>query len=584
MMPNLPPYGMFVPHRMPTPQLADWHTLVLWSEVFPHTQVTKTHLIGQVQRIGKYRGLRLVAAVNSIALHNGATAPGVQLELGNEFTKKLQLVRRPILAEVAKGRILFAEEPLAILAAYIIQHGVEEEPEPDYVMHGFTNALLMVNELFGNEQLDIQRATEAASPGIDRLESFLPMELRAAAIDDEPMDHLIARIHAFVKWAREQSPTINPYLDIDAAFVAIFGYTYEDMTAAGLVMRHYFRSIDSIPQLQTLDPITDIEFLVHPLKVQQPIRDFAQLHSVPIAQLAAELSKRDRMTAAALLPLQRRPLVDLGNGRYACPSLTFLSASLGIGLFHRLAGYYGAQQLRLRFYRFFAQFLQEHTARTIEQAVAKRNVVVVREFDYHVGKQRKNSSDVILIEGRRAVFFDVCNKRLNAELSLNAADLDSMRRDVDGMILDQAKQLDGRIADFRAGRFTINGLGSSDIDDIIPVAITHQSIHGWAATRRYIDRRLREKGYLQNGPRLEVISLAELETLVQAFDGDLSFADLMNARANHSSEIARGRSLKNYLLLDAGWDGKDKCENAGFREWFDYVAIAKLTEWGFTFG
>jgi hypothetical protein len=468
------------------------------------------------------------------------------------------------------------------LAGYIIQHGAENEAEPELVMNGFLNAVLMVNELYGSEQMEIQRSAAAASPDVDVLESFLPVELRAAAIDDEPMDHLIARIHDFVQWARKQSPAAKPYCDIDAAFMGIFGYTYEDVTAAGLLVRHYFRSIDSVAQLRTLNPIVDVEFLVGPLKVQAPVRDFAQLYSVPIAQLAAELAARDRMSAAALLPLQKRPLVALRNGLYACPSLTFLSAALGIGLFHRLAEFYGAQGHRQRFYAFFARFLQAHTASTIARAVGKRLVVVVPEFDYRIGKKRIDTSDAILIEGRRAIFFDVCNKRLNTELSLNAADLESLRRDIDGMILDQAKQLDGRIADFRAGAYTINGVGTADIDEIIPVAITHQSIHGWAATRRYVDRRLRESDYLQTGPRLEIIALSELETLVQAFDGDLSFADLLTARANHPNEVARGRSLKNYLLLDGDWDGQDRSENVGFRDWFDTVAKAKLMEWGFT--
>jgi hypothetical protein len=576
MLLQLPPYGLFAPGQRPAPQLGDWKTLILWSEVFPNAQITKADLIRQVERVGRYRGLRLIGAINSIVRSRGVLSLEVQLPLANEFTKNLPLVRKSILVEVLKGRVLLTEEPLAILAGYIIQHGVEYEPEPDLTMNGFTNALLMVNELYGIEQIEIQRAAEELSPDTDRLESFLPMELRAAAIDNEPIENLIARIHAFVKWAREQSPSIKPHFDIDAAFIAIFGYSYEDITTAGLIVRHYFCTISSIPQ-QTLDPITDIEFLVASLTVQEPVRSFAQLHSLPIAQLAKELSTRDRMTAAALLPLQKHPLVDLGHGRYACPSLTFLSSALGIGIFHRLAEYY--REHRISFYGFFARFLEEYTARTVERAVAKRHVAVVREFRYGGKKQRKNSSDVILIEGRYAIFFDVCNKRLKAELSLNDADLQSMHSDIDAIILDQAKQLNGRIADFRAGNYTINGISAADIDDIIPVAITHQSIHGWAATRRYIDRRLREQGLLQIGPRLEFISLADLETLVQIFDGDMSFADLLTARAQHPSEVVRARSLKNYLMLNAGWNGKGDLDNVFFEDWFRTITV-KLEEWG----
>ena len=78
------------------------------------------------------------------------------------------------------------------------------------------------------------------------------------------------------------------------------------------------------------------------------------------------------------------------------------------------------------------------------------------------------------------------------------------------------------------------------------------------------------------------ISIAELETLVQAYDGDLSYPDLLNARSSATDEISRARSLHNFLLLNAGWDGKARRDNAEFAEWFEKVAAAKLASWGFT--
>ena len=278
--------------------------------------------------------------------------------------------------------------------------------------------------------------------------SLLPIELRASALEDEPFDNLVGRLYAFIKWARKQDPTIVANLDIDAAFMAIFGYSFEDLTAAGLITRHYFRSISSVPQLKLLNPIVDVEFLVAPLTVQAPIRDFLISYSTPIADLAKLLQPRDRMSAAALLPLQERPFVALGNGLYACPSLTFLSASLGIGLFHRLSRYYASKNRRHTFYHFFGRFLQDYLHHTVSISVDKRSAQAVPEFKYRVGKQQKDSSDLILIDGRTAVFFDVCNKRLNTELSLNVADLKTMQDDIDAMILSQAKQLNGRVNDF----------------------------------------------------------------------------------------------------------------------------------------
>lgn len=68
---------------------------------------------------------------------------------------------------------------------------------------------------------------------------------------------------------------------------------------------------------------------------------------------------------------------------------------------------------------------------------------------------------------------------------------------------------------------------------------------------------------------------------MQAFDGDLSYSEVLSTRASHPEEIARGRSLKNYLLLNAGWNGKDRRTMPGYDEWFAGVAEVKLEAWGF---
>jgi len=105
--------------------VSDWHTLVTWDEIYPRAEVTKADLIAQVQRIGVNRGLRLIAAIDNIAFRDGASRPDTQVALATEFTKTSPLVSPGLLGEVRKGRIAFAPESLAILAGYIVQHGLE---------------------------------------------------------------------------------------------------------------------------------------------------------------------------------------------------------------------------------------------------------------------------------------------------------------------------------------------------------------------------------------------------------------------------------------------------------------------------
>lgn len=150
---------MFLPSRPQAQRrIADWQELIMWSEIFRGTTVTRADLVDQVKRVGVNRGLRLVTAINTIALRHGETSAGVQAALAADLTKGLPLVRQPISDEIRRGRVLFSSEQITILAGYIIQYGASNEPDPDHVMDAFINAVLMVNELFGEEQLQVREA------------------------------------------------------------------------------------------------------------------------------------------------------------------------------------------------------------------------------------------------------------------------------------------------------------------------------------------------------------------------------------------------------------------------------------------
>jgi len=596
------PYGLFVvrqrpllvvpaSYRPPQRVAADWHVLLLWSEVnpgfTPNRDTLLAALLNRLSLLGRFRGLRLITAINCLALTHGQERADVQIGLARDFGKALPIkLHDTVIRMVSEGRILFGAEQLAILASFVVQHGVTDEPRPDDATSAFVEACLIVNELFGVEQIALKDAAYSElEPKLapDRraamLEAFLPMEIRSAALDTEPTDGLLWRMTSFVEWARAKNPTDRDYCDINGALRDIFGLDYEELISAGLLVQAYFNSLKTVQDVLERNPIMSSDLLISPLSDNRAQR-YLDAVSMPLDDLIRELAGRDGMSAAALVPVQRRPLIEVAPHQYACPIPAFLGCGLGIGLYHRLAEYFGAKGRRSRFHHFFAAFLQKYAENTTRTALDKTGAPVVGEFKYYKGKQHFDSSDYFVIEGRRIIFFDVCNKRLNTETSLNEARLDSMHSDIDDMIIEQAKQLHGRIQDFKDGKYTIAGLGADKFDDIVPVAVTHQALHGWAATRAYIDRRLRERGYLQQGPRLEVIALSEIETLVQAFDGELSLSELFERRRTHSDEVARGRSLNNYLLLHGEWDGRNRRRIPGLDEWLKETVEAQLIAWG----
>ena len=582
-------YGFFMPTKQvqllapappkAAPDLRDLHKLLTWNDIFRPIP-SKQLLISLLQQVGKYRALRLLTALGTIAFRTNDVSIATQVTLINEFASKAAYRAAVLDLTVQEERVTFAQDPLAVLASYVLQHGAEIEPDESIVLDSFFRSVLLVNELYGQDQIAAQQSLSQTT------DSLLVFELRAAAIDDDPMDHLIARLWRFVSWARLEPAASGDYCDIDGALRQSYAnLSYEQLATAGFAIGHYFRSIDSAQKVGGIDPILSVELLAAPLSDGSAIRTFARSIASNAKEISAELGARDRMTTAALLPLQKRPLVTVQDGVYACPVYSFLASAIGMGLFHRLAEFFGAKGKRPRFQHFFGRFLQHHTEEMLRIAISKTGVSVYSEFKYNAGshKKQRSTSDVILIDRQTAIFFDVCNKRLKAEASLYAGNVNELRLDIDAMIIDQAKQLQGRIDDFKAGYYDIGPYSTADIDMIIPVAVTHQSIHGWVATRRYIDRRLNERGYLQEGPRLEVVSITELETLVQAFDGSLNFVKLLQERSSHLDEVARSRSLKNYLLLNHGWDGKDKRSMPYYTEWFDTVLTPTLQSWGIVF-
>jgi hypothetical protein len=200
--------------RQAAERLRDWRKLLSWSDLLEGSP-TRDDLIAQVSGIGRNRGLRILTAMQAITIRDGVTGLETQIALAREFVATASVLRTPVLDLVAKGRVLFAEEQIAILASYLIQHGAVIEPDETLVIDSLLKSILIVNELFGQEQINLHRSSkqqlELQRCGAHDLESFLPVELRAAAMDSEPLDQLIARLYTFVNWARAQDHTLKGY-------------------------------------------------------------------------------------------------------------------------------------------------------------------------------------------------------------------------------------------------------------------------------------------------------------------------------------------------------------------------------------
>ena len=235
--------------------------------------------------------------------------------------------------------------------------------------------------------------------------------------------------------------SVRGNFDVDVAFQSIFGQSYEDVTAAGLVVWNYFRNINSSTALKDLDPILNVELIVAPLTEQEPVRQFIATESITAPlELIPLLAPRDRMSRRLVAAASEAAAHRFGQWPIRLSKLRHSSLRRsGLACFIDLPSSTENKAIASSSTPSSQSSCSRIRKGIISLSVSKRDARIFGELEYRVGKRRLDSSDVIVVEGRTAIFFDVCNKRLNTELSLNAADLDSMRADIDSMILDQAE-------------------------------------------------------------------------------------------------------------------------------------------------
>src|SRR5262249_16016983 len=150
---------------------------------------------------------------------------------------------------------------------------------------------------------------------------------------------------------------------------------------------------------------------------------------------------------------------------------------------------------------FFGKVFELYVRRSIQRAIPDSDSLARRvypEFVYPVrGVGDRKSSDVIVIYRDSAIFVEATASRIRMENTAISGDLASFEADIEKIIPTIAKQLTGRISDFRAGLYTIGGLTPREIRRIQPVIATLHSMPESSFTWEYFDQKRREHGLLQ---------------------------------------------------------------------------------------
>ena len=171
-----------------------------------------------------------------------------------------------------------------------------------------------------------------------------------------------------------------------------------------------------------------------------------------------------------------------------------------------------------------------------------------RDFPYQTPKGERKTSDVVLLYPKTAIFLDTTATRIRFEATAVSDDVTAFDKDVDQIILANARQLTDRIRDFRAGRYTFDGVSHEDIVRIFPVIVTVHTIPESTPIWGRIRTMLADRGLLTD-PRVEplqLVDIEEVEVLEALLAQGASLLEILEARARDPER--RNIGLKNFLI------------------------------------
>jgi hypothetical protein len=298
----------------------------------------------------------------------------------------------------------------------------------------------------------------------------------------------LARIaHRQFPWQTSpNSRTLTRYYKIfsspalDTLIQRTVGLTTRELYTIGLAMTGLF--------LEGYSSSYPVDFA--PLGIRQEagqafIRHFARPLSTLI-QLAKVSETHSEDFAYSYNPLRQYPLVHVflnGTHRVMCPIPTYLFHRFTSGIFFELCGERG-------FGDDYGHAFEAYIGDVLRAAFAGRQVTITPEASYHVGRNRKDTTDWILSDGSAHLFVECKAKRLKLASKVALADTATLHADLDTMA-DAIVQTYKGIKDAEAG---LHPNWAPDGKPIYPIIVTLEEWYLFSdPLTSFVETRVKEK-------------------------------------------------------------------------------------------
>jgi hypothetical protein len=500
--------------------------------------------------IGRFPLLGFIEMICGLSalVHNdrNKTPFPLQMAFAIEFAKGLPYMKRVIeMLEKEGDLVLIHEEQLAVLIKYGLLHATAQEWPKGEGADALIRAMLCYNSLQGAE----------FEPKPGDFESFMRFELRAVFNLAEHLSFVIPRYAKFFEWARtpEAKASTNA-LDLDSDFQRFYGMSYEEWAAAAYGFLTHFRSLVDFKTLQEKKAVLSLSQFYSELKDKSVLEKWLSINSMSIEEAQAEFKKTEgkaSYSGMALTPFLRRPLLRLTDDLVCCPHIPYLENGLGAGVFFALLDGYNkhdGKEASDKFTRFFGEFFEQYIVSLIKESHPTPDLVFGERKYKSLEGTEASATDLVIFEGSSAIFIDIGASRFNVIKTLVDLDPDTIQKDMEKLVVANARQLDKSIKAFRDGRLTYPGVDQAKITRIFPVVLTIQPIPRAFEFNRRALALIKAQDLLLSGVEpLEMLTAEDAEGLGPLYKGGVLLSDILARKLSHPHPAAPNNSLKNYL-------------------------------------
>lgn len=460
--------------------------LPLWTH---HEMVAELSALPLEATVRFYATLaNLVSHIENDGAAQAELVIGALADPGSEFAERVRDWVSP--SSSSTNRVLFSMQQVSALQRLAILQCNESDRAQELPVE-IQQKLFALLVSAGTSMLDRLRHDDADSQD----EQFVYWMIGAPRLSGGRLASNIAR--SIFTYAHAGRPLdLNPAADAqrcdsDQWLTDQYGLDYLDLQALAMAVLMGSGAID---QSNRAEPIVDEGFLsTTPLadrtsRAMEALSGDAQWFRAAFAGRGDSKKRRSR----DIVPFLQRPMLRLTSGAHLLLSPTYMSSWLDqTGAYHRIAELAARRGERPRFMTYNGYLIQAYLMRlarcacsTPTASTATREAFIDGDLDYFIGRDRRDSPDIMILLEGHLVLFEITTKRLT-ETAMVDGDPEAIRSDLAKMAADKWRlQLRPFIESLLGHTAAIDGLDVNSIHTITPIIVVHdfpiQSSRLWA--------------------------------------------------------------------------------------------------------